>query len=1204
MPIGGTSQTTVWHHGVRLCAAGMLLSAMALWAPAHAGTTTYEYDALGRLKTTSDSKSGSKSSFEYDKAGNRTSDSAIAGVAKPTLTALAFGSRQIGVPVSLDATLKNPSTTPVTVTLPPSVVGTAFRYKATNCAATLAAGASCAISVEFTPSNAVLYTGELSVSAGGEAIKVPLSGSGAEPAASLSEVAFGERVINTDTDLTALLTNPGSTALALTKPDATAVSGTDYSFLTTTCGTSLAANSSCSITVRFRPTVVGTRTGSVNVTTAGGAVRGALTGVGKSAPGVLSLVTPGDPVVLGTTLTPNAASGRDVWFTNTGPGPIKIAGAPVLTGADLGYWVGSPNNCSAGRVLAKDETCSVYVFSSSSAGTYGGTLSLASDGGTITRNVTLTMKGGLRGDADFGSVVVGQTSTRTVSVTNTAAFPVRGLSVTATAPYTVVSDGCTGVTLAKDASCSLSVQFAPTTTGTFNGSGLLKVRGTYNQVWVLADGVTHQESAQAGSAVDYAMTVTGVGKTGTPVLTLENVGSPVSLGANLTPVAASGRDIYYKNTGDGPLTINGVPSVSGAALGSWVGSPWNCASGRVLQPGEHCSVYVYSQGGEGTFPGTVTINSSGGNLTTNVSGHYRGRVEATGGSFGTVLVGQTSTQTVTLVNQASYPIYGLTPTATAPYSVTTNGCAATLAAGASCNVTVTFTPTAAGSASGTGFMKVSAYYKQVFVDLPGNQVEGSQAGTTLDYPVSLSGTGALPTPVLTQDTAGNPVSLGTTLTPVAASGRDVYFKNTGNGELKITSSPVTVGGGLSQWIGSPWNCAAGKVLQPGERCSVYVFSQSGEGTYPGSVTVYSNGGNVTVNVSGSYVGRVSQTGGGAFGNVLVGQSASQTVTVLNQASYAFYGVTPTASAPFSLVSNNCPAALPAGSSCTVTIAFAPSSAGTVTGTGYLKVAGYYRQVWVDGSGAQVEGTQAGSNLEYAIALSGTGVQPTPVLSLMNGSNPVSLGQNLTPVAASGGSVFYKNTGTGPLTISATPTVAGAGLSAWTGSPWNCVGGKVLQPGEYCSVYVFSQSGEGTFPGSVSITSTGGALTTGVVGTYSGRVGWVSGGSFGTVAVGQSSSQTVTVSNQASYAVYGLAPSATGPYSVVSNNCPATLGPGVSCNMTIKFSPAAAGSASGANYLSMSGYYKQVLTDINGSQVEGGQAGSAINFPIALSGTGI
>ena len=62
----------------RFLLATLLAAALAAAAPSYAGTTTYRYDALGRVIEV-DYPDGSIVIYTYDKAGNRTATTRHAG---------------------------------------------------------------------------------------------------------------------------------------------------------------------------------------------------------------------------------------------------------------------------------------------------------------------------------------------------------------------------------------------------------------------------------------------------------------------------------------------------------------------------------------------------------------------------------------------------------------------------------------------------------------------------------------------------------------------------------------------------------------------------------------------------------------------------------------------------------------------------------------------------------------------------------------------------------------------------------------------------------------------------------------------------------------------------------------------------------------------------------------------------------------------
>jgi Abnormal spindle-like microcephaly-assoc'd, ASPM-SPD-2-Hydin len=208
----------------------------------------------------------------------------------PSLT---FGPQTIGTTSPAQTvTLTNTGGAPLTL----SSIGITgadvndFAVEKNTCSATLAPNDNCEVSVTFTP----LAVGSLSAAvsitdnAPGSPQAVSLAGTGTvtlAPAATLSplNVSFPNQYVkNAGRPKTVTLKNTGTATLAITN---VAVSPTDFGIVIaqTTCGSSLAAGSSCSIGVFFDPTATGTRTGTLSVTdnAAGSPQTVTLTGMGQ-----------------------------------------------------------------------------------------------------------------------------------------------------------------------------------------------------------------------------------------------------------------------------------------------------------------------------------------------------------------------------------------------------------------------------------------------------------------------------------------------------------------------------------------------------------------------------------------------------------------------------------------------------------------------------------------------------------------------------------------------------------------------------------------------------------------------------------------------------------------------------------------------------------------------------------------------------------
>jgi hypothetical protein len=158
-------------------------------------------------------------------------------------------------------------------------------FSETNtCGGALAAGASCTISVTFTPTAKNTRKAVLAISDSDPASPqtIPLSGAGTVVLLSTNKLSFGDQPVGTSSaPQNVKLTNVGSTQLNFTGITITGTNAGDF-LQTNTCGTSIAAGASCTITVTFKPTAQGTRKATVSISDDGGGSpqRVALSGTG------------------------------------------------------------------------------------------------------------------------------------------------------------------------------------------------------------------------------------------------------------------------------------------------------------------------------------------------------------------------------------------------------------------------------------------------------------------------------------------------------------------------------------------------------------------------------------------------------------------------------------------------------------------------------------------------------------------------------------------------------------------------------------------------------------------------------------------------------------------------------------------------------------------------------------------------------------
>ena len=136
-----------------------------------------------------------------------------------------------------------------------------------NCGNTLGGRLSCAIAVTFTPQSAGASNGTLTVTDSIRTQTVALSGQGtlsSVASATPTNLDFGPYVLNgTAPAQVVTLNNPGSTALTDLAPS---IVGGDFTIGSSSCGSTLAAGSSCTLNILFTPSATGTRQGVLTVT--------------------------------------------------------------------------------------------------------------------------------------------------------------------------------------------------------------------------------------------------------------------------------------------------------------------------------------------------------------------------------------------------------------------------------------------------------------------------------------------------------------------------------------------------------------------------------------------------------------------------------------------------------------------------------------------------------------------------------------------------------------------------------------------------------------------------------------------------------------------------------------------------------------------------------------------------------------------------
>ncbi len=717
------------------------------------------------------------------------------------------------------------------------------------------------------------------------------------------------------------------------------------------------------------------------------------------------------------------------------------------------------------------------------------------------------------GSLSFANQNVGTTSTAqsvTLNNTGTGALTITNIAVTGANPGDFAQTNTCGSGVAAGGSCSFSVTFTPTATGSRGAS------------------ISITDNA-AGSPHSITLSGTGVG---VPIVSLTS--TSLSFANQNVGTTSTAQSVTLNNTGTGALTITSI-AVAGANPGDFAETN-TCGSG--VAAGGSCSFSVtFTPTATGSRGASISItdNAAGSPHTITLSGTGIGvpivSLTSTGLSFANQNVGTTSTaQSVTLNNTGtgaltitSIAVSGANPGDFAQ----TNTCGSGVAAGGSCSFSVTFTPTATGSRGAS------------------ISITDNAAGSP--HSITLSGTGVgVPIVSLTSTSLSFAnQNVGTTSTA-----QSVTLNNTGTGALTITSIAVT--GANPGDFAQTNTCGSG--VAAGGSCSFSVtFTPTATGSRGASISITDNaaGSPHTITLSGTGIGVpiVSLTSTGlSFANQNVGTtSTAQSVTLNNTGtgaltitSIAVAGANPGDFAE----TNTCGSGVAAGGSCSFSVTFTPTATGS--------------------RGASISITDNAAGSPHTITLSGTGIG-VPIVSLT--STGLSFANQNVGTTSTAQSVTLNNTGTGALTIT---SIAVSGANPGDFAQTNTCGSGVAAGGSCSFSVTFTPTATGSRGASISITDNAAgsphSITLSGTGVGVPIVSLTSTSlSFANQNVGTTSTaQSVTLNNTgtATLLISSIALSGANPGDFAqTNTCGSGVLAGGNCSISVTFTPTTTGSRS-------------------------------------------
>jgi len=585
-----------------------------------------------------------------------------------------------------------------------SITGTdagMFVATAGTCSGTmLAAGTTCTVTVAFTPTSVGAKSAQL-VLAGtpGGTVATSLVGDGITGnQLSITPSAHGYPNTNVGQVAAAQQFTITNNAAGASGPLTAVLGGGDasqYQMIAGSdgcTGTVLAPSASCAISVAFAPTMGGVAHASLTVAgSPGGSVTAGLLGLGVSAAS-LSMAPPSrgfGSVVTGTMSPPLAFT-----ITNLG-GQVSGVPSAMLTGAGAAQFAIAGNTCTA--TLAPGAACTVQVrFAPTTTGAATAALSVsATPGGTV--------MGTLSGDGIAAGGLVMMPSSTTFPVTSVGdiaaaqVLTVQNTGSAATGTIVIATTGAdfastnTCATLAPGATCTISVTFSPTAIGARTGS----------------------VSATASPGGTATAALAGSGRPRLEILALDSgpVVDPADLGtAIINNPAPHDVQILVRNNTATTKAFGITPAFGSPAQYAVV---LNTCGSTIGAAGGLCTVGVrFAPTTTGTKPGSITFDIGAGaanQATQNLTGVGIDSLTITalaGTDFESVPINTTpGALTFRVTNPAGSATSGAITAMLAggaAYTITADACTGqTLAAGASCLIDVSFSPTTVAAAMTT-----------------------------------------------------------------------------------------------------------------------------------------------------------------------------------------------------------------------------------------------------------------------------------------------------------------------------------------------------------------------------------------------------------------------------------------------------------------------------------------------------------------------
>jgi Domain of unknown function (DUF1929)/Legume lectin domain/Glyoxal oxidase N-terminus/PKD domain/Quinohemoprotein amine dehydrogenase, alpha subunit domain III len=383
------------------------------------------------------------------------------------------------------------------------------------------------------------------------------------------------------------ITNSGGADLHITSVTLTGTNPTDFAIASNTCLTApIVVNATCTVAVKFAPTGTGERQANLQfIDDASSSPQTlALSGAGLAPATPAVTVVPSSPILLPSTTQGATSAPVVVTVTNSGNANLNIS-ALTLAGVNASdFALTSASNTCTGAALAANASCTVAItFTPSATGARQATLQIADNAPASPQSFALSGTG-ISPTPTSPAVVISPASAAVAGTQGTANNSTNiVISNSGNAPLHIsgvvfgganVSDfvnpssPCVGMPIAPNASCSITVTFAPLGVGTRtetvtitddapNSPQAFTVNGTASPVYTvtsassaLTTAVTAGQTAQytlqltAGTGYSGPVTMACSGAPATTTCTVTNpvqltAGAPASVNVTVTTVKPS-----------------------------------------------------------------------------------------------------------------------------------------------------------------------------------------------------------------------------------------------------------------------------------------------------------------------------------------------------------------------------------------------------------------------------------------------------------------------------------------------------------------------------------------------------------------------------------------------------------------------------------------------------------------------------------------